>query len=259
MKKYVLLFLIVGLVAQTANAGMLSMEFAGGGNEATLAYVSDTVTVDVVWTMHALDGPGPPPPPAAHTLTALAMRFNLTTNDPRTFTGGETFTYDPDHITVQSVSTPLSGWGTGATVGVGNYLTDDQSFYLAAGDTSPTFANAIVGDGSVFSTIVTSFTLHCESIEQKDLYLSYFVTGDGAGPMPTAKDGIGTWAFNWFGLGAPGEGQYYIGQGNPGDMDSGHQYNYGYEVAQPLIIHNIPEPASLALLALGGLALIRRR
>ena len=50
-------------------------------------------------------------------------------------------------------------------------------------------------------------------------------------------------------------GYYGIGTGSPGYVDGFG----GVAPANPLILHHIPEPGSLALLALGGIAMLRRR
>ena len=48
---------------------------------------------------------------------------------------------------------------------------------------------------------------------------------------------------------------YAIGTGSPGYVDGFG----GVAQPNPLILHHIPEPGSLALLALGGIAIVRRR
>jgi len=251
MKKGLLGILAVGMMTTAANAATLSMRFAGGGNEVTLDS-SQSATIEIVITYGANDGPKSP-----STLTGLDARFDVGDIVPGAPGAPGVPGYRPEYIadgstkyTVESVST-LPGWNTAATtLGPFNAL----GFFLStnSGDAA---SNVIA------SAVVASFTVHKTSpVVGGDTFVAFRV---GAA-LPALSSGGAAWTRRW-GYGNTGEiaglrNQYSIGQGNPGDAGAFFTNGYhGYEILQPLVIHNVPEPSSIALMLLGGLAALRRR
>jgi len=240
MKKGLLGLIAVGMIATAANAATLSMRFAGGGNEVTLA-PSQSATVEVVITMGLADGPKSP-----SKLTGFDMRFEV--GDVADAGFGP---YVVDGSTKYSVTehTAFPGWSLAAASPLPN--TFNSSYFLSAGDPAgligPTGATA--GD-----TVIATFTIHKDVFELGDT----FVVWRKGSALPALYNGAAAWGDRFGYTAEVARNQFLHGQGSPGDAGPQNQY-HGYEDFEPLIIHNVPEPSALALLALGGLAMLRRR
>jgi len=269
MKKCLMGLLAAGLMATAANAAELSLRFAGGGTEATLD-ASGSVTIEVLIKMTGFD---------VSTDTAVASSF-LTGIDARFDVGPLALgTPDPvagpanwrqEYISPGDTSTKLSvtsvsgypGWDTAQSIGVGGAF--NRNFFLAAGDTAG--ALGVDADDNQLLTVIASITLHKESLGVEDTYIAFRQEA----PLPALYDGSVAWTNRWrvSTQAAPDQFlQHTSGNfgaplaGNPGDADPrwGAPTVNRNEVLSPLIIHQIPEPSTLALFALGGLAVLRRR
>src|SRR5688572_9208348 len=122
MKKGLLGILAMGLMSTAANAGTLSMRFAGGATDITMAAASDTATIEVVFSHGVLDG-------AKNKVTGTDLRF-----DVGNLVVGPFGPYVEDGSTkfsVTSISTPIIGWNTAATT-LGPF--NRQGFFASAGD-----------------------------------------------------------------------------------------------------------------------------
>jgi hypothetical protein len=254
MKKYVLTTVVVGLLATSASAGQLYMTFADGSTEVTLG-PSDTVQINVYFAFDALDYNAK----ANSAVTSLNLRYDVYSNNPPATSPpggaypGVTMNHRNDKLFVESMTLhETSGWNSGATTGIGGDL---DSFYSSAVDQSGVGVPAPSTPGTF---LMYSFVIHDAIAVQETNYIAFTVNADGAGPLPQVKDGTADWRFRWYGYANQLQRDYKLGTGNPGDEHAPHTW-HGYELAQPLIINNIPEPTSLALLALGGLAILRRR
>jgi hypothetical protein len=235
-------------MASAAQAARLSMAFGDGSNEVTMS-PSDTVRVDIIWSMNATDK-------AAKYVSGLDLRFNV---DDLPEPGSETYGGEfpgGGKFTVESVSTSQA-WNLSATTGTGvPGGFSDGGFFLSGGD--PAGVAGVYGNATNFSVTVLSFVIHFDGnpVLPAQTWIS-FRHLFGADPLPAAYQGPANWTFQWqydVTLG----GQFDLGQGNPGD--AGPQWSaHGYETFSPLIIHKTPEPGTLALLALGGLVALRRR
>jgi hypothetical protein len=245
MKKGLLGILAVGMMATAADAATLSMRFVGGGNEATMG-VSDSATIEVLITMGVNDGPKSP-----SRLTGADLRFDVGSTADAGF--GPYVVADSGNGGNGKFSvtgaTAFPGWSTAATSGVGGPFNGD--FFLSGGDPAGVAGPTGTAPGSF---VILTFTIHKDFFAEGDTYI---VFRNGAA-LPALSNGGAAWT-NRFGYDTEvARNQFLQGQGSSGD--AGPQYAYhGYETFEPLIIHNIPEPSALALLALGGFAALRRR
>ncbi len=219
MKKVLLAVLVAGLAASSANAGMLWMQFADGGNEVTLA-PSETVVVQYMVTLG----------------TTEQLFGALIQNE--TALG-----LDQTNV----IATPV-GWED-----LGSTNNDHLGFGNAEISVGSTVAGQNILSGGEY--IIAEQVIHQnDQFVNQDFEITFVV--DLAFPRPTLTKPDGS-SFSLFADTSPYASSYGIGiaQGSPGFTDT-----YGaISARQPLIVHCTPEPASLALLGLGALALIRRR
>ncbi|UCG15432.1 MAG: PEP-CTERM sorting domain-containing protein [Phycisphaerales bacterium] len=253
MRKLIVV-LVVGMMATSAGAGQLSMRWAGnapGDFEKTLL-PGQTASIEIVWTMEASDVP------KAAVLNNLDGRFFVWGSEP-VAPAAIGSTDIASFTSVTSVTPVAPGFVTGASVGIGGPL---ENLFWAYNNGA-----LIVGNGTVFDTVIGTIDLQCQGEATAPVLISYNVIP----PSPGAYFETTPWTHRWQ-YSPPtytnGPRQFRIGDydaawtvpaaGNPGDAASDWSY-HGYETFTPLVLHQIPEPASLALLVVGGLAMIRRR
>ena len=214
MKKLLLVLLVSGMLATTANAAQLYMQFAGGQTEITVN-PSDEIVVEI-WFGNM------------QTSDTLSTVFHGNASAPGL-----------DQIASVAL---LTNWSAGG----GNTVLGTNQFAVAADNP---LEDSVSGPGA--------YHVGNQIIHQNDLLGDYEIMFGAAGPLAKVKDASGAdykywgsdggWAgYYSYGTGAP----YYAGNPKTGDP---------VQLADPLIVHCVPEPGSLSLLALGGLALIRRR
>jgi hypothetical protein len=244
MKKGLLGILAVGMMSSAANAGILSLRFAGGATEITMDQASQTATLEVVFQMTATDNPAK----NQSRLAGLESRFDVGSATPGV--GGSPYVDDGStKFSVASV-TPRAGWLNNGDAGGQTFNRD--SFFLALGGD----AAAIIGTNQAANVIAT-IVIHKDAFVAGDTYITF---RSGAA-LPALYVNAGT---TWVNRNRGGytttdaTNQYVMGTGNPGDADPEAPF-HGYVAFSPLIIHNVPEPGALALLALGGIAALRRR
>jgi hypothetical protein len=236
----------MGLMAAAANAGTLSMRFAGDGNEVTMA-PSDTVTIEIVFEMSATqDGPKTP-----SRLTGMDLRFEVGAIVPGV---GQDYVANDSGLNkfvVTGSSADQSGWNNNSDPN-GSFFNLGGFFYSVTDPSNTGILGTTLGP-----QVIGTITIHKA----------------GPGPWPAADLGVvfrnggalpglynigANWG-NRFGYTTEvARNQFLTGQGSSGDGNPALPY-HGYETFEPLIIHCVPEPGSLALLALGGFAALRRR
>jgi len=206
MKKALLVALVAGLMAGTANAGILSMSFPGGATTIDAAN-GDIITVEVYFT-----------PLAGGQLSTLATGFM---SEPL--------------VTQLSCAASQPGWAAG---GVNDVFGANQ---FAVGSTTNFSPGALLGTMEVQFTGADGDVAELMFEAPGATQLVYNHLGAQYTYNPT-------WA-------AAYSGYYAFGSGSP---EVAAVKTTPGQSAAPLIINGIPEPASLVLLALGGLALRRR-
>jgi hypothetical protein len=253
MKKSLVGLLAVGFMATAANAAQLSLRFAGGATEVTMAGPSDSATIEVLLTWTAADGGKNP-----SKTSGINARFEVGDRVPGV--GGDYIEDDfgqPDagKYVVTETTTPVAGWNTLGSSAAGAAF--DSSYFFAAED--PTGTVRLSG-AAVGTAVLGSFTIHKQTFTPGDTYIAFRI---GAA-LPAVAEGASAWLSRWQYTNQNARNQYLFNNagaalpGNPGD--AGPEWaSHGFETLNPLIIHNVPEPSALALLALGGLAMLRRR
>jgi len=223
MKKALACMLVVGFMATAANAVTLTMDFRGTTDREITVGPSDMLTIDFLAT-----------PDATPTVGDIGRQF-----DNVLFKLG--ISGLTNHFTVESWGLPAGdGGATWDGIGgaapsepLGQFL-EEYANYGAAGDLLQdpiTFADAS-------PVLVFAIQLHVASADEGDITLVNL--NDDLYPV--------------FALGIAGWTEWP--QATPPPAGLGGFY---WTDVTPLVIHNIPEPASLALLAIGGLLVIRRR
>jgi hypothetical protein len=220
------------------------MRFAGGGNEITLGAASDTATVEIVMDYGAFET-------SKTRLTGLDMRF-----DVGSLADGGFGSYVQDggsnpKFTAGNVASSNALWSNAATI-EGTF--DRLGFFFSIGD--PGGVSGFSGNGTDQAPIVVA-TFQIHKAIGGDTSTTYFVWRQ-EDPLPALYNGPAGWGNRFGYTTVNGQNQFLHGQGSPGDADPRFVF-HGYEAMEPLIIHNVPEPGSLALMVLGGLAALRRR
>jgi len=249
MKKVLLGILAVGLTATAANAATLGLRFAGGATEVTMANPSDSATIEVVLTWNGTLDQGKNPSKTS----GGNFRFDVGSLAPGV--GGNYIQDGSDKFVVTGHGTTNVGWNTDGSSAAGSVF--NRSFFFAAED--PTGANLITAPGGT-TVVLGSFTIHKALAGVGDTYIAFRVED----PLPSLSEGPTAWGGRWQYSTQLSRNQWLMNDagvsapGNPGDADP-RWVSHGYETLNPLVIHNVPEPSALALLALGGLAMLRRR
>ncbi len=221
--------LIVALLAAfavPASAATLGLNFVGGQDDTNASlFPGDSITVEVTWTTTDVNDGSP---------GMIAMAFNLTSSVQDGAAGLQT--PDPG-LSIANITAGPANWNAG---GVETTLGGGAQFAVFA---SP--ADAITTPGT---TVLGTFDVVVEPGAALGLH-QFYIHRNAAAFSPDPVNSVGaSYSFN---LGGDGySGQFNIGNGFAGK-------NNGSD-AIPMNI-DVPEPAALALLALGGIAVLRRR
>jgi hypothetical protein len=258
MKKSLVGLLAVGFMATAANAATLSMRFAGGATEITMAGPSDSVTIEVLLTFSANGFDNSTKTPSR--TSGINARFevgDLADAGFGPYIEDDFGQPDAGKWVVTETTTPVAGWNTLGSSAAGAAF--DSSYFFAAED--PTGVVRLSGNPAA-TFVLGSFTIHKQVFSAGDTYIAFRV---GAA-LPAVAEGASPWTSRFQYTTQAARNQWLMNDGtvagglpgNPGDGSPGFAF-HGYETLNPLIIHNVPEPSALALLALGGLAMLRRR
>ncbi len=228
---------LLATFASTASASQLGLRFvdngSGGDDTNTSVDAGSSVTVEVTWTQNAQEA-----------TVGLSNAFFLLTssvhNGPGSAAGEGAFVEDSE-LAVSNSGTTIGAWGTGGADGnVGGlsaiqYAGNDASFLGDAGTSVIGTFDITVDAGAGIGSLHDFYILRRAGAASPDL---------------AHPPGASAYSFN---IGNPNgyEGNYDIGNGFAGK-------NNGSD-AIPMNITVTPEPAALALLALGGVAVLRRR
>jgi hypothetical protein len=223
MKKFVVTVLVVGMAATAADAATLRMNFPGGATEWTLA-PSETVEVEIWIDLLAGDN----------------------------FIGGFYSNEDAPGLLQQSTSAPLPGWAADP-FGDGKILGPTTGQQVNVGDATP-LVQEITGPGSYLWAIQV---IHQEADPPPPVDYDVAFAHDSVNLFfyQNASNPSVNFTY-WDPSGSGYAGYYSYGTGSP--YVAGTKQHAG-QPANPLILHCVPEPGSLALLVLGGLSLLRRR
>jgi len=230
MKKVLGAMLAVALTAGAANAARLGIEWnpatSADAQNATVG-VGGVAQADIVVDLIAGDD----------STSTAAFEFEMPTPG-----AGLALTGD--------IATALTGWGTTANAGPIGQLGSQ----VAAAATLPA-QDSVSGPGRF---VLATFDIAVNSEPAANTQFDIVMSTAGAGIVWLNASG-----------GAPGTYDHrYAGPGASGGIDYSGYYAYG--IGSPLVggksgqprnplFLTTPEPASLALLAIGGIALLRRR
>ena len=251
MRKIILVLIFVGLMAPTANAAKIWMQWSDGApgyqagdpdasaREVTLL-PSDMVWIDIYIELFAT-GTGPDECSTIYYANELAVGLYQNGTQPA-----------------------AAGWTDGSVDETLGYLNpgpppvSQQVAFASPAAGNNLFGPAVAPGSNVY--LIGSQEIHqrlwtATNPEVPGVPTDYDVVFDD--PTIGFLDALGNpWAHGpMFAAGMAKNYFSYSGGGSPGKASP----PFGTDVRDPLIVHCIPEPGSLALLALGGLSMLRRR
>lgn len=246
MKKALAMLVVVGLMAGTANAATLWMQFEGGGNVATLA-PSESINVEIWVDLLAGD--------ALSTVYYTNWPYDGAEN-PGAMDEPNPYPNGVEGLVQTGLTAVAAGWNSQPVNGVLGAVGGDGLQQVAFGTTSNFLGGGsfLIGIQTIHQNEITNaLSTDFNGSLEYDFYPIMF-GGDPGTPVSALLNSTGgsfTFAPNYAG----GYANYYTwGQGSAAANSV-----YGGTVDNPLMVYCIPEPASLSLLALGALAVIRRR
>lgn len=237
MKKVLGALLAVGLAAGTASAAQIGIEWnpatiaadldSAGTNQSVKLGVGSTATIDMVASIIAGD-----------TLSTVSFEFSGIAGDPLSLTGATNGT-----PTASDFATTAGAGALGA-VGV----------QIASASANP-LANSLSGPGSF---VLGNYDLSVDNDggTSGNSALDIFIAAPQAdvnNPLVTVLNMNGGSYIYGPNLAGATPGFFDYGIGSPAITNA-----LGNQAANPLQL-TTPEPSSLALLAIGGIALLRRR
>lgn len=228
MKKALLTLTAVGLMATAANAALIGAKWAGHDDQKNFG--NGTVEVWLQLFDLPLAGGG------TEGTAGLFFEF-ATTNAP--------------NLSIGNFQTGLGGqWNAGGIPG--DLSTGSGTQFVVS---TPNAGDNLVNPGAyLMGTFDVTISGPLDD-STKQIFLGAHITGNGV--FDTAGTRM-AWDSRYATLGSStGYGGYvaYMNWGNPGWGNT----TMGQPTPNPLLITKTPEPTSLALVALGGFALLRRR
>ena len=221
MKKFVLMMAIVGLLAGSASAAQLWMSFPGSGGDPAQAAMEYTLATSETVDIDVYFQMN-----AGDTLSTLAFANELATG-----------------LDMTASQTPLAGWQDTSSYGiVGQGATQVAWSSLPGSHLVGPSASVLIGTYTIHQLAGTGNVDYDIAFNLQVPLLVWDVNAAAYTLLPTGN------AYTTY------AGYYHIGPGSPGYTTA-----FGPDPREALVLHHIPEPGSLALLALGGLALLRRR
>jgi len=223
--KRVLVIALALAFPTAASALQIEMFFPGSATEVTLA-PSQTVEVEVYAKLNTGFGAG-------DTLITVGTEFEAAVG-----------------LDIIGTAAAYPGWTPGATL-LGQMLGDG----LGASSPYVSFGGPVIAAPAY--VLLGTFTIHQRGeVEYINQDYELMFTDMKVPPNFGAYDGTGA-AIAYHGTyGTAYSGYYNFGKGSP---YIAQQKSTPGQAKDPLIVHCIPEPASLSLLVLGGLAALRRR
>ncbi|HNO80176.1 MAG TPA: PEP-CTERM sorting domain-containing protein [Phycisphaerae bacterium] len=220
---------LLAAIAAPASAATLGLRFVGpnaGDDTNATVNAGESVQVEVTWEFSSASD-------AANGLGSIS--FNLTAAPENPAGGLQGDLVATTALGMDNYGTTLPNWTTGGTPGLVGAV------QWAAGQNLP--ADAVTAAGV---TVLGTFDITGLELGTHQFYIQRNITQFS--PEPTTSQAI-SYSFN------PG-GDGYASQFNIGNGFAGTNTGTG---AIPMTVNVTPEPAALALLALGGVAVLRRR
>jgi hypothetical protein len=223
---------MVAAFATAANASSLRLEFSGtnadDATNATIPNPGESVTVNVFFNMTPNDA-------AFQGLNTIAFNLTAVPEDPAFGVQGDKV--EDAGLFASGNATGVTGWLAGGADGNVGSL----GHQFSVGALLQADGVQVAGD-----LLVGSFTVQGNALGAHTFYIQRNTNADS--PAVSNFNGGG---YTWSATPSDGYGQYSIGNGYAGNGNGSGAIGMNINV--------LPEPAALALLAMGGVAVLRRR